>query len=139
MHLQTCYLHGNTQTLTVTSDAAALGGTASQTAAKRERHNSAAVGGLNVPPTAARSERSERPAAATAAKIGGLRRQNAGFVKPSSHSGGKGGAGGVVRSDKGSGVTVPLRTAERLLERSEPPARKTLAAAWLGATFAVCG
>lgn len=39
-----------------------------------------------MPPQAARSERSERPDAATAAKSGGLRRQNAGFVKPSRQS-----------------------------------------------------
>lgn len=127
-----CFPHGSTQTWTVTSDAAALGGTASQTAASGGRHNSAAAGGLNVPPAAARSERSERPTAATAATKGGLRRQNARFVKPSRQSRCKGGAGGVVRSDKEAAELCRLNreTAARAERTARPQNPCRLLAGW---------
>lgn len=105
MHLRTCCPHGSTQTWTVTSDAAALGGTASQTAASGGRHNSAAAGGLNVPPQAARSERSERPAAATAAKKGGLRdKMHVLLSRPAGRCGCWSGRSGAKRQRHGGSV-----------------------------------
>lgn len=74
-----------------------------------------------MPPQAARSERSERPDAATAAKNSGLRRQNARFVKRPARR-----QAGVEWAEwcgatKGGGIVPPNRLAAAGAERTARP------------------